>query len=272
MIRRFREVNPELFRGSAPSVEDVIFLNKKIGIKKIVSLDEQAGNHIDRACKLLGIKHIMCPIDINKKSTLIRFLKHDLYKLFMKDGPTYTHCAEGKDRTGLAIALFRCMYDGWTCEKALEEAFKLGFGKGVNHKIIKLYMNIIEMVCHCHNEDVKHKHKKNKNDVSFNFDGMGYDVVSNQREYPSDYADYTLGGWEQQSMWSPYSDYRVEPWPYSTQEVGWDDQYHSRQDYGLDDSDIVHEDMPTIPQSGSFDSNTQGINGAGPSFVGSGFV
>ena len=261
MIRRFREVNSNLFRGSAPSIEDVIFLSKKLGIKKIVSLDKQTGDHIDRATKLLGIKHIICPIDINNKATLISFLRKDLYKLLIDGGPTFVHCAQGKDRTGLAIALYRCLYDKWDCKKALKEAYKLGFGIKVNPKIIKLYVNIIKKACNCN---------ENLDDINHAWEGEGYDIVSNQREYPSDYKDYSLDTWEQQS-WSPYEDYRVREYPLAGVNVDWPEQYDTRETYGLDDRNNDHQES-SIPMVGQWDSSVQGINGAGPSLVGSGFV
>lgn len=270
MIPRFRRVNENLYRGGAPTIEDVIALNRKFGINKIVSLDELAGNHIDRATKLLGMKHIMLPIDIAKKSTLVRFLHHNLYDLLQKDGPVFVHCSAGKDRTGLAVALFHCMYDGWTCKQAYDDAVKLGFGKGIPVHIIQLYADLIQQTCGCNGKHMK----SSKYDMNSNFDGVGYDpvdIVDAQREYPSDYADYTLGGWEQQS-WSPYSDYRVRSYPYDSQYDDAEPQYHSRQDEGLDDGDFGIHSNVSMPQIGQYDQNTQGISGAGPSMVGGGFI
>jgi len=279
MIVRFRKVNSDLYRGGAPTIEDTILLNRKFGIKKIVSLDGFAGKHIDRACKLLGMKHIILPIDIAKKSTLIKFLHHDLHKLLQDDGPVFVHCSAGKDRTGLAVALYHCMYDGWTCKQAYDDAVKLGFGNGVPVHIVRLYADLMQKACGCGGKHMKNSKYdmndkfdlNNKFDVNSNFDGMGYDIASNQREYPSDYADYTLGGWEQQS-WSPYEDYRVREWPYSDQYDDAEPQYHSRQDEGLDDGDFGMHDNIKMPQIGQYDQNTQGISGAGPSMVGSGYV
>jgi len=44
MIKRFRVVIPDvLYRGSAPTAQDVLELHDKLKIKKIVSLDERSG-------------------------------------------------------------------------------------------------------------------------------------------------------------------------------------------------------------------------------------
>lgn len=259
MIHNFSRVSKTLYRGSAPSIEDVIMLNKKFGIKKIVSLDEDAGKRIDRACKLLDINHIMLPINVGSKLSLIKFLNQDIVELFDRGGPTYIHCIHGKDRTGLACAIYRCEKQGWSCGEALEEAKGFGFGIGVDPRVVKLYKKLIKDACGCKNDN---------HDISF-----AYDIVSNQREYPSDYADYTLNNWEQQS-WSPYEDYRVKEWPGSTQQIDYPEQYKSREDYGLDDTvrDSSMDYGRGFPMSGGWDSSILGINGAGPSLVGSGYI
>lgn len=250
MINRFRKVNNKLYRGSAPSVRDLVILKQKYGIKKIVSLDLFSGNKIHQATQTLDIKHIILPIEIGKNKTLIKFLRQNLYKLLMTDGPTFIHCAQGKDRTGLVIALFRCKYQGWSCGKALKEAKSLGFGVGIPAEIINLYMKLIKKACGCKNEDVN----------------QAYDIVSNQREYPS---DYTLDSFEQQS-WSPYEDYRVKEDQFTNQYIDWPEQYKSREDYW--DNDAGSPPNMDVPQIGQWNSSTDGIMGAGPSMVGSGTI
>src|SRR5271165_1181971 len=178
MISNFHSVNNHLFRGSAPSVKDVMMLKEKYGIEKIVSLDANAGKKINRICKLLNIKHIMIPIDIGKKSSLIKFLHWDIKDLLGGE-KVFVHCQWGRDRTGLAIAMYRCERDHWSCGKALKEAKKYGFGIGVDPKVVYLYKKLIAQSCGCKDKDMN----------------SAYDIVSNQREYPSDYADYSLDAW-----------------------------------------------------------------------------
>jgi hypothetical protein len=109
MIKRFIQVTKDLFRGGAPSIKDVQMLKDKYKINKIISLDRKKGDLIDRACKMLNIKHIIIPIDGSRKS-LLNFLSHDIKDLLLTDGPTFVHCLEGKDRTGLAVALLKVKY------------------------------------------------------------------------------------------------------------------------------------------------------------------
>ena len=64
MIHNFRKIAPDLYRSSAPSPVDVVNLKNKLGIKKIISLDEATGKRIDSITKHLGIKHIIINIII----------------------------------------------------------------------------------------------------------------------------------------------------------------------------------------------------------------
>jgi hypothetical protein len=98
VIRRFIKITNNLYRGSAPTVQDVKDLHNKFGIRKIVSLDAMAGHKINRICKLLGIEHIIIPIDMVHLEPIAKLLSYNLYDLLIEGGPTFVHCIEGKDR------------------------------------------------------------------------------------------------------------------------------------------------------------------------------
>lgn len=44
--------------------------------------------------------------------------------------PVLVHCSRGKERSGVMSAIFRVEYDGWSNERALEEAVRLGLERG----------------------------------------------------------------------------------------------------------------------------------------------
>jgi protein tyrosine/serine phosphatase len=192
----------------------------------------------------------MLPIEISKKMSLVKFLRTDIEELLSDNGPVFAGCRAGKDRTGLAIALYRCEVDNWSADAAIKEAKSLGFGVGIPPQITKLYEKII------HKASLKYD------------DNAAYDIVSNQREYPSDYRDYTLDTWEQQS-WSPYQDYRVKEFPFSETHIEWPEQYETRENFNDNDTPD-NLNSSTVPQIGSYDTSTNGIMGAGPSLVGGG--
>lgn len=254
MLNNLAFVASGLYRSGAPLPSDLPLL-KKLGIRKIVSLDKVAGQKISRATKLLDIRHIMLPIEIGNRKSLLKFLNQDLFELLQNDGPVLVHCAAGKDRTGLACALFRCRYQSWPASAAIKEAKSFGFGIGVDPAIIHLYIKLIQSNAKKHSSDV--------NDA---------DIVGNEREEASNYDDYTSGNGGQLS-WSPFEDYRVREFPLSPVDSSrdYDEGYDTRETRGLSDASEDREYEEGMPQSGQYNSITSLI-GAGPSMVGSGYV
>ena len=60
MPARFAKVTKDLFRGGCPSLKDNdIESLKRMGINKIVSLDEECGERIKEKCNELGIHQII---------------------------------------------------------------------------------------------------------------------------------------------------------------------------------------------------------------------
>lgn len=243
MIHRLRKVIKGLYRGSAPSPKDVVSLKQHLGINKIISLDRVTGDRIDRACKLLGIKHIKMYIDENR-SSLAQLFKQDLKKLLLDDGPTYIHCHHGKDRTGLVIALFKCKYMGLSPTKAIEEAKSLGFGIGVDLPTVHLYEKLIN-AC---------KAAKDDNNA---------DIVSNEREYIGDNRDSFLDESRQHSF-APYLDHTKQN-PADALYTYITDQAPTRQNYDPDRPISEHnqEETDVVPQVGIF-NNDAGGRGFGP--------
>lgn len=242
MIKRFRVVIPDiLYRGSAPTPQDVLELHDKLKIKKIISLDQESGEKIDRACKMLDIHQVKLYIDHTRKS-LYNFISQNMKKLFLEGGPTFVHCQQGKDRTGLACALVKCKYMGADPEKAIHEAKSLGFGVGINPKTTHQFENII-------------RHCKPDKDVN------GADIVSNEREYIGDNRDSFLDEGHQGSF-APHLD-QTKQYPMDMTYPSILDQSPTRQNYP--DTSLFRYDPEkgsAIPNVGESDGTPRG---AGPS-------
>lgn len=249
MIYRFRKVTDNLYRGSAPSPIDLFKLKERYNIKKVVSLDAEAGNRIKRAAKLLGIEHIIIPIDWRRPS-LFNLLDMDLKKLFLEDGPTFVHCMAGKDRTGLAIALVECKYLGKTPDEAIEEAKSLGFGHGIDPKVTHLYENIIR-AC------------KSDNDIN------NADIVSLEREYKSDNRDSYLDEARQMSF-APYLS-KTRQYPYDDVYNSINEQSPTRENYHSSKQKNIDNESESIPQVGTYNNNA-GVIGVGPALNPGGFI
>jgi protein tyrosine/serine phosphatase len=249
MIHRLRQVTPTLFRGSAPTPKDVEWLKKSLGIRKIVSLDQESGDKIDQVAKKLGLQQIK--MYITDHISLAQALHHNLKKLLLQDGPTFIHCKHGKDRTGLIVALLECKYLGVSPQYALQEAKSLGFGIGVDPKTIHLYEKLIQQC-------------KPSTDTN------SADIVGNEREYIGDNRDTFLDESRQDSF-SPYLDHtRQAPADFAYNYIY--DQSPTRQNYPSYKAIKEHNEKVTVPQVGMYNADGGGLYGSGPTFPEGGFI
>jgi Tyrosine phosphatase family len=251
MIKRLLKVCDGLFRGSAPSPEDVVNLHQHFGIKKIVSLDERAAHRIDRITKALQIDHITIPINGMDLDPIVSLLSHDLKSLLLDNGPTYVHCLEGKDRTGMVVAMFQCRYLGLSSQQALQEAKKIGFGVGLHPAITHFYSRIVKNYC-----------KKIKEDQN------SADIVDNSRPN-ADWRGSVLDAADMSSF-APYLS-EDRQYPYDQTYQSRYDQFPTRNnvDLGEPGYDVGLEDQ--VPLVGIYEFN-QGIHGIGPVEPGGAFT
>lgn len=250
MIKRLRKINDQLFRGSAPSPKDVINLYKYLGIRKIISLDQKSGELINKICKILGIKHIIIPLNGTNIKSLIQLFSYNLYDLLMKDGPTYIHCFEGKDRTGMVSAIFKCKYMGVSFKDALKEAISLGFGIGLPEKVKQLYIKLIYMSC-------------NKNDSN------NADILENSRDYDQNYMGSVIDEATMQSF-APFMD-TSRKYPYDSIYNYQYEQHPTRDNLNYCPNYYRSKNKQQIPWVGLYDSNS-GVKGVGIVDNGGGFT
>jgi tyrosine-protein phosphatase SIW14 len=129
----FRMVDPGIYAGARPTEKGVEILKQK-GIRSILDLEEwtfvpnpkQIVNERAWAARN-GIKFIrvpMRPLQAPSKNQLDRAVLEVLKKA---NRPIYIHCRQGKDRTGMVVAVYRIRVDGWSTDKAYEEMKARGF-------------------------------------------------------------------------------------------------------------------------------------------------
>lgn len=249
MIHRLVKVTSGLYRGSAPTIEDVIWLKKHLGIKKIVSLDYASGENINNICKLLKINHVKIYLN-GDRASLLKLLSINLKNLLIDNGPTFIHCLHGKDRTGLVVALFQCKYMNVNPNKAIHDAKSLGFGINVSPNIVNLYEKLIKS-CNS-NKDIN-----------------SADIVSNQREFITDPHGYLDEG-RQQSFSLFLDEDDTKQYPEDNVYNSINDQSPTRQNYN-EPVNKKDKEMDVVPQVGVF-NNDAGVRGVGPTENMTGFI
>ena len=185
----------------------------------------------------------MIPIFVKQYNSLHKLKSIDLNELFRyngnspEDGKTFVHCLQGKDRTGLMVALYR-IQNKWPAEKAREEAIKLDFGKNLPTEVTRAYMKVMD-------------------------DNSAFDIPMQ-----SDYIADSKFNNNFQNSFAPY-DSDVTP----QEQYGIVNQWSTNLDF-WDNREIPTDPRfvgESVPRVGEFDNYTA-MNCFGPVGVGGGFV
>jgi protein tyrosine/serine phosphatase len=137
----FAMVNPKLYRGGAPSADDLEYL-RALGVTKIVDLrredlGKRRAEHAE--ARRLGLEYVEYPF-FGVFGTDLTFIDRLMAELDTGNrGAVYVHCKGGRDRTSLAVALYRVVYDGWSADLAWErEALAYGHKRNLFNRELEL--------------------------------------------------------------------------------------------------------------------------------------
>jgi uncharacterized protein (TIGR01244 family) len=140
-IRNFFRVNEQICTGGQPTMEELEKL-KAEGVKSVINLRRASEyNAEEEAAKVkeLGLRYFHIPFDTNspKDEAADEFLKVMADKGNL---PVFIHCTVA-NRVGGFWMIRRVLVDGWTVEKAEEEAKKIGLS---NPKTREFALDYIE--------------------------------------------------------------------------------------------------------------------------------
>lgn len=127
------QVTADLYRSAQPPDKAFAEL-KKFGVRTVVNLRSE---HSDRETVLAsGLNYVAIPSQASNvdEYAILLFLRT------VSDparGPYLVYCHHGADRTGLMIAVFRVVVQGWTKEEAVREMRLGGYG------FHSIYTNIV---------------------------------------------------------------------------------------------------------------------------------
>ncbi|HXF06462.1 MAG TPA: protein tyrosine phosphatase family protein [Blastocatellia bacterium] len=127
-LPRLAQVSPFLYRSGQPSEEGFKKL-AAMGIRTVIDL-RGAGKRARKERALvesLGMRYENVPL-----SNLRRPTDDQIRRIFEviadpKARPVLVHCRRGEDRTGVVVALYRILYEGWEAEHAYREMRRFGF-------------------------------------------------------------------------------------------------------------------------------------------------
>lgn len=116
-VPNFGQVTPTLYRGAQPNQEGFANL-ARAGVNIVVDLRGSAGEQ--RIVTALGMRYVAIPWQCYRPhdEPIAQFL------LLLRQNPgkkVFVHCRQGDDRTGMEIAAYRMVEQGWTAEEAGRE-------------------------------------------------------------------------------------------------------------------------------------------------------
>jgi len=132
-------VSDALYRSAQPTVEGFRAV-KALGVKTVVNL--RAFHSDRRALRGTDLRYEPIPMQAwhPEDEDVVRFLRVVADK---NRTPVLVHCQHGADRTGVMVAVYRIVMQGWSREEAIAEMRQGGFGfheifKGLPEYLAKL--------------------------------------------------------------------------------------------------------------------------------------
>lgn len=122
-VKNLYKVNDEIYRSAQPERKGFEEL-RALGVASVINMRH---DHSDAEFVAgLGFNLVEIPM------TARGFTEADVVKVLkaVRDAPkpVLVHCMHGADRTGVVMAMYRIVFEGWTKEDALAEMKKGGFG------------------------------------------------------------------------------------------------------------------------------------------------
>jgi protein tyrosine/serine phosphatase len=122
-VANFAQVSPQLYRGAQPTASGMAEL-KKMGIRTIVNLRALHSDRDELSGTGLRYVHIRCNAWHPEQEDVTRFLKVVQNR---DNWPVFVHCQQGADRTGMMVAVYRMVEQGWSADDAMAELPRFGF-------------------------------------------------------------------------------------------------------------------------------------------------
>jgi protein tyrosine phosphatase (PTP) superfamily phosphohydrolase (DUF442 family) len=126
-LPRLHQVSERLYRGAQPLDHGISKLHE-IGVNTVINL--RGPNDLTRAeeteARALGLNYFNIALPGWGRPQDDRIARIMELINAPESGRVFIHCRAGVDRTGLIVAIYRITHDGWSSERALAEAERLG--------------------------------------------------------------------------------------------------------------------------------------------------
>lgn len=137
-LPNLHRVSGKLYRSAQPTAEGMREA-ERLGIRTVVSL--RSGQR--DALLAVGTDLVLRHVPMRAWNPHLPGAVAALSAIAVSPGPVLVHCWHGADRTGMVVALYRMVEQGWTREAAIREMLEGGYGY---HSIWKDIITFLETV------------------------------------------------------------------------------------------------------------------------------
>jgi protein tyrosine/serine phosphatase len=138
-VKNFGKVNDHIYRGAQPDGDEYGKL-AAIGIKTIIDLREHPERDARRLAEYAGLHYINIGLNDRRRPTESESNRFLQVVNDENNWPVYVHCAGGRHRTGVLLAVYRMEVDGWDARRAYEEMKDYKFYSRFGHGDLKDYV------------------------------------------------------------------------------------------------------------------------------------
>ena len=127
-LPNFYRVSPDLYRSAQPDAAGFRHL-ESLGLRAVLSLRQTVNDTPLAASTDLTLTRVPMKSRYvgEKNGAKVVQAMRDV-RAGMALGPVLVHCHHGADRTGLIVALWRVLYEGWSRQQAIDELIEGGYG------------------------------------------------------------------------------------------------------------------------------------------------
>jgi protein tyrosine/serine phosphatase len=138
-VKNFGRVNDHIYRGGQPDDDEYREL-AAIGIKTVIDLREDAERYARRSTEGAGMRYVNLPLNAKRPPTVQESERFLALVNDQRNWPVFVHCAGGRHRTGVLIAVYRMEMDGWDAKRAYREMKDFKFYSSWGHGDMKDYV------------------------------------------------------------------------------------------------------------------------------------
>jgi protein tyrosine/serine phosphatase len=124
-VPNLNRVAPNLYRSAQPTAEGFRAAENSLKLRAV--LDLRSLHSDEDLIKGTQIRVNAVPMNAWSINTDDVIVALKVIKAAEAKGPVLVHCRHGADRTGVVIAMYRIVYQGWTKQQALDEMEHGGF-------------------------------------------------------------------------------------------------------------------------------------------------